>query len=120
MLLGIGFQVAFPYMLIYVNHTIGVTKSQYAVIGGAVIVGSALLAIPLGNLADRVNRRIMLAISIISTCIGCFLFIGEVYAPAGSGWFDLASFQYGCGNCFEFLIKELLPVDSRDAFWVCE
>ena len=117
MLLGIGFQVAFPYMLIYVNHTIGVTKSQYAVIGGAVIVGSALLAIPLGNLADRMNRKIMLATSIISTCIGCFLFSlvksMPLLALAGLIW---QAANMGAGIVSNSWIKDLLPVDSRGRF----
>ena len=44
---GIGFQVAFPYMIIYINNFIGVSKTEYAIVGGAVIIGSAIAAIPL-------------------------------------------------------------------------
>ena len=51
MLLGIGFQVAFPYMIVYINNYIGVSKTEYAIVGGAVIIGSAIAAIPLGILA---------------------------------------------------------------------
>ncbi len=117
MLLGIGFQVAFPYMVIYINHTIGFTKTQYAVIGGAVIIGSALLAIPLGNLADRVNRKAMLAISIVSTCIGCFLFSlvesMPLLALAGLVW---QAANMAAGIVSNSWIKDLLPEDSRGRF----
>lgn len=117
MLLGIGFQVAFPYMLIYINHTIGVTKTQYSIIGGAVIVGSALLAIPLGNLADRVNRKVMLTISIVTTCVGCFLFSlvesMPLLALAGFIW---QAANMAAGIVSTSWIKDLLPEDSRGRF----
>ncbi|MEL7625530.1 MAG: MFS transporter [Anaerolineaceae bacterium] len=117
MLLGIGFQVAFPYMLIYVNNTIGVTKSQFAIIGGGVIIGSGLLAIPLGNLADRVNRKAMLAISIILTSLGCFLFSldGSIPILALTGLLWQAA-NMSAGIVANSWIKELLPEDSHGRF----
>ncbi len=45
---GIGFQVSFPYLIIYVTDTLEMPISSYMVIGGAMLVGSAVLAIPFG------------------------------------------------------------------------
>jgi len=117
MLLGIGFQVAFPYMLIYINHTIGVTKSQYSVIGGAVIIGSALLAIPLGILADRINKKLMLALAILLTCLGCFGFSLVKSVP----FLALAGLIWQASNMAAAIastswLKELLPEQSRGRF----
>ena len=117
MLLGVGFQVGFPYMLIYVNHTIGVSKSEFAIVGGAVIIGSALLAIPLGVLADKVNKKLMLAVSIVLTSLGCFLFslaksvpmlaVGALIWQASNMSAAIASASW---------LKELLPEESRGRF----
>lgn len=117
MLLGIGFQVAFPYMLIYINHTIGVSKSEYALIGGAVIVGSAILAIPMGILADKLSKKLILAIAVIATCLGCFFFslVQSVVLLA------LAGLHWQAGNMTASIastawLKDLLPEQSRGRF----
>jgi len=117
LLLGIGFQVAFPYMIIYINHTIGVTKTQYSLIGGVVIIGSALLAVPLGYLTDRVNRKVMLAVSVVITSLGCFMFSLVESLPllalAGLLW---QAANMTAGIVANSWVKELLPVESRGRF----
>lgn len=117
MLLGIGFQVAFPYMISYIQHYIGVSKGQYTIIGGAVIVGSAILAIPLGYLADKWNKRLMLALSIILSCAGCALFSQTLSFPLlalfGLLWQAL---NMGAAIASMSWLKELLPEESRGRF----
>lgn len=118
MLLGIGFQVAFPYMIIYINNYIGVSKTEYAVIGGAVIVGSAIAAIPLGILADKINKRLMMAVSIVLTCLGCFAFslVGSsipLLALAGLAW---QMFNMAAAIAATAWLKDLLPEESRGRF----
>ena len=117
MLLGIGFQVAFPYMLIYINHTIGVNKTEYAIIGGAVIVGSAILAVPLGILADKVNKKIMLALAIVLTSLGCFLFslADSIVFLAAAGLIWQAS-NMAASIASTAWLKDLLPEESRGRF----
>ncbi len=117
MLLGIGFQVAFPYMIIYINNFIGVSKTEYAIIGGAVIIGSAIAAIPLGILADKINKRLMMALSILLTCLGCFTFSFvrslPLLALAGLVW---QMFNMSASIAAMSWLKDLLPEESRGRF----
>lgn len=117
MLLGVGFQVGFPYMIIYINHTIGVSKSEFAIVGGAVIIGSALLAIPLGVLADQINKKLMLAASIVLTSLGCFLFSLAKSIPllALTGLVWQAS-NMAAAIASTAWLKDLLPRESRGRF----
>ena len=48
MLTAIGMQVSFPYLIIYLNNYVGVTKTEFSIIGGAVMVGSAIFSVPFG------------------------------------------------------------------------
>ena len=117
MLLGVGFQVAFPYMIIYINNFIGVSKTEYAIVGGAVIIGSAIAAIPLGILADKINKRLMMAISIVLTCLGCFAFSLvhsiPLLALAGLVW---QMFNMSASIAAMSWLKDLLPEESRGRF----
>ncbi|HOZ38923.1 MAG TPA: MFS transporter [Anaerolineaceae bacterium] len=117
MLLGVGFQVAFPYMIIYINNFIGVSKTEYAIVGGAVIIGSAIAAIPLGILADKINKRLMMASSIMLTCLGCFAFSFvrsiPLLALAGLVW---QMFNMSASIAAMSWLKELLPAASRGRF----
>lgn len=117
MLLGIGFQVAFPYMIVYINNYIGVSKAEYAIVGGAVIVGSAIAAIPLGNLADRINKRLMMAVSIVLTCLGCFAFslVRNIPLLALTGLF-WQMFNMSASIAAMSWLKDLLPEESRGRF----
>ena len=117
MLLGVGFQVAFPYMIIYINNFIGVSKTEYAIVGGAVIIGSAIAAIPLRILADKINKRLMMAISILLTCLGCFAFSLvrsiPLLALAGLVW---QMFNMSASIAAMSWLKDLLPEQSRGRF----
>lgn len=117
MLLGVGFQVAFPYMIIYINNYIGVSKTEYAIVGGAVIIGSAIAAIPLGILADKINKRFMMAISILLTCLGCYAFSLvrgiPLLALAGLAW---QMFSMSASIAAMSWLKDLLPEESRGRF----
>jgi MFS family permease len=117
MISSIGMQVSFPYMIVYLENYVGVTKTEFSVIGGAVMVGSALLAIPFGILADKWNKRNMMAIAIIMSSLGGILLshvktlpllaltglLWQAFAVAGS----IASVAW---------LKDLLPEQNRGKF----
>ena len=73
MISNIGMQVSMPYLIIYLENYIGVTKTEFSIIGGAVMLGSALFAIPFGILADRWNKRVMSAVAITVSSLGGIL-----------------------------------------------
>ena len=117
MVTGIGMQVAFPYLIIYLNHNLGVTKTQYSIIGGAILILSGALSIPLGLLADRWNKRAMLALAIVVSSLGCFLF-GQfrsipLLAFAGVLW---QAFYVAISIASVAWLKDLLPEQSRGRF----
>jgi MFS family permease len=117
MISSIGMEVAFPYLIVYLENYIGITKSEFSIIGGAVMVGSAILAIPFGVLADRWNKQKMIAVAIVTSSIGGILLsfartipllaltglIWQAFALAGS----IASVAW---------LKDLLPEESRGRF----
>lgn len=114
---GIGFQVSFPYLLIYVTNTLAMPLSSYSVIGGAMLVGSAVLAIPLGFLAEKINRKWLAVASLALSGLGYFLFSQTtqlaLLALFGVLWL-------GMNTAFAIVsmawLKDLLPVESRGRF----
>ncbi|MEA4812536.1 MAG: MFS transporter [Anaerolineaceae bacterium] len=117
MVTGIGMQVAFPYLIIYLNHYLGVSKTQYSIIGGAILIISGAFSIPFGLLADRWNKKMMLALAIIVSSLGCFLF-GQsrsipLLALAGVLW---QAFSVAISIASVSWLKDLLPEESRGRF----
>jgi MFS family permease len=117
MISSIGMQVSFPYLIIYLNNYIGVTKSEFSVIGGAVMVGSAVLAIPFGLLADRFNKRLMMAIAVVISSLGGFLLslvnTLPLLALTGLLW---QAFAVACSVASVAWLKDLLPEQNRGKF----
>ncbi|MGD0707134.1 MAG: MFS transporter [Anaerolineaceae bacterium] len=117
MISSIGMQVSFPYLIVYLENYIGITKSQFSIIGGAVMVGSAALAIPFGILADRWNKRVMIAIATIISSIGGIL-LSLVYsipllALTGLLW---QAFSVAGSIASVAWLKDLLPEQNRGKF----
>jgi MFS family permease len=117
MISSIGMNVSFPYMIVYLENYVGITKSEFSIIGGAVMVGSAILAIPFGMLADRWNKRLMIGVATIISGVGGILLslmstipmlaisglLWQAFALAGS----IASVAW---------LKDLLPEQNRGKF----
>lgn len=117
MISSIGMQVSFPYLIIYLENYIGVTKTEFSIIGGAVMLGSAALAIPFGILADRWSKRRMIQIAVAASSLGGVLLslvkslpmlaltglLWQAFAVAGS----IASVAW---------LKDLLPEENRGKF----
>ena len=117
MVTSIGMQVSFPYLIVYLNNYIGVTKSEFSVIGGAVMLGSAIVAIPFGILADRWNKRWMLAIAlVISSLGGVLLSLVKALPLLALTGFLWQAFSVAVSVASVAWLKDLLPEQNRGKF----
>lgn len=117
MIVSIGMQVSFPYMIVYLENYVGVSKTEFSIIGGAVMLGSAVLAIPFGILADRWNKRVMIAIAVVLSSLGGILLslvsTLPLLALTGLMW---QAFSVASGVASVAWLKDLLPQESRGKF----
>lgn len=117
MVSSIGMQVSFPYLIIYLENFIGISKTQFSIIGGAVMVGSALFAIPFELLADRWDKRRMIMAAITGSAIGgiALSFARAIPALALTGlvWQALSM---AAGIAAVAWLKDLLPEQNRGKF----
>jgi MFS family permease len=117
MIVSIAFYVGFPYLIIYVENFLGFTKSEFSIIGGAVVLGSALLAFPAGLLADRWDRRKMIIVMTILGSIGAFLFsLATGIAVVTAAAFIWQAFTMATTVASGAWLKDLLPEESRGRF----
>ena len=114
---NIGMQVSMPYLIVYLENYVGVSKTEFSIIGGAVMLGSALFAIPFGILADRWNKRVMSAVAILASSLGGILLSLMSSLPllalTGLVW---QTFSTASGIASVAWLKDLLPVQNRGKF----
>ena len=117
MLSSIGMQVSLPYLIIYLENYIGVTKTEFSIIGGAVMLGSAVFAIPFGLLADKWNKRNMIFFATIVSSLGGILLSLvnslSLLALTGLLW---QAFSVAMGIASVAWLKDLLPEQNRGKF----
>ena len=117
MISSIGMQVSFPYLIIYLENFIGISKTQFSIVGGAVMLGSAIFAIPFGLLADRWDKRKMMMAAIVGSAIGgialSFARAIPALALAGLMWQALSM---ASGIAAVAWLKDLLPEENRGKF----
>jgi len=112
MLTAIGMQVSFPYLIVYLNNYVGVTKTEFSIIGAAVMVGSAVFAIPFGILADRWDKRPMIAFATVTSSVGGILLslVSSLPLLAFSG-FLWQAFSMCASIAAVAWLKDMLPED---------
>lgn len=117
MISSIGMQVSLPYLIVYLENFVGVTKTEFSIIGGAVMLGSAVFAIPFGILADRWNKQRMISIAIVISSVGGILLSLVRSLPmlslAGLIW---QAFFVAGGIASVAWLKDLLPEENRGKF----
>lgn len=117
MISSIGMNVSFPYLIIYLENYLGISKTEFSIIGGSVMFGSALLAIPFGILADRWNKRGMIAVAVIASSAGGILLSLVSSLPllalTGLIW---QAFAVASSVASVAWLKDLLPEQKRGQF----
>lgn len=117
MITSIGMQVSFPYMIVYLENYVGVSKGEFSIIGGAVMLGSAVLSIPFGILADRWRKRPMIGIAVVMSSLGGGL-LSLVRSLPLLALFGLVwqAFSVAGGIASVAWLKDLLPQEGRGKF----
>jgi MFS family permease len=117
MVSSIASQVSMPYLIIYLENYVGLTKSQFSLVGSVVLLGSALLSIPFGFLADKMSRRVLIFIAIIVGSIGniAFSLVESLPMLMLTGFFSFAIPTAGTIATIAWL-KDLLPEEDRGKF----
>ncbi len=117
MIANIGSQVAMPYLIVYLNNYIGMSKGDFSIVGGAVMLGSAILAIPFGLLADRWDRRKMIMLCTAVGAVGGIIFsLLETLFPIALAGLVWQAFGMAAGVAAVAWLKDLLPEESRGRF----
>jgi len=70
---GIASQIYFPYLFIYFEHYLGLTKSQISIIGGLIIGGSTIAIVLIGFISHKFNRKSALILGTITAAILLFI-----------------------------------------------
>jgi len=118
MINSIGFQVFFPYLIVFLQDYKGFTLSQYSIIGGVVMLGSAAVAIPFGILADRWNKRTMIALATIVGSVGGVVFslVNGLPLITIAGFLTFPFLAAGIPIASMAWLKDLLPEQNRGKF----
>ncbi len=66
---GIGMQIYFPYLFIYLEHNLGFSKTMISVAGAIIILSGTIIAIIVGMISHKFNRKSALIVLLIISAI---------------------------------------------------
>jgi MFS family permease len=117
MISSIGMQVAMPYLIVYLENFVGVTKTEFSIIGGSVMLGSAVFSIPFGIMADHWNKKLMMSLAIVASSLGGIVLslvrTLSMLALTGLVW---QAFSVAGAIASVAWLKDLLPEENRGKF----
>jgi MFS family permease len=117
MLWGIGFQVFFPFTVIYLQYHIGLSIVMASIVVFIALLVSIILAFPVGILIDKFGRKKITIISVVFESISLILFslvmdITLIIVFGACYVFFYTVFTIGAGTW----IKDLYPEEKRGQF----
>lgn len=115
---GVSQNIFFPYLLIYINHYLGISNTQSSlIIFLAILIGGIGAAYPLGLLVDKWGRSKVTLLAIIAEAIGLFAFSLARSTPmlilTGILWLAPISAWTIATSAWT---KDLFPEDKRGQF----
>jgi MFS family permease len=117
-LFGLGQNIFFPYLLVYLEHYIQLDALQYSIlVGVAILVGGILAAFPIGVLVDRWGRYPVAVLAVILEAVGLVAFslsgnfillllTGILWLAPNAAW-TIAALTWS---------KDLFPDENRGLF----
>jgi MFS family permease len=115
---GVAQNIFFPYLLIYINHFLGIPNMQASlIIFLAILIGGIGAAYPLGLLVDKWGRSKVTLLAVFAEAIGLFLFSLARTTPllilTGILWLAPISAWTIATSAWT---KDLFPEDKRGQF----
>ncbi|WP_457557963.1 MFS transporter [Candidatus Harpocratesius sp.] len=116
-LINIGGQVSAPYLFVYLENYLGFSKGDVSIVGGVVILISAIASVIYGLISHRMPRDFVLLITILSNSILSLLFalIKEII-PIILLYSVILSLQMINSIVLESWIQDLYPPSDRGKF----
>ncbi len=117
-LFGLGQNVFFPYLLVYLEHYVHLEALQYSIlVGGAILIGGIGAAYPLGILVDKWGRYPVAMLAVILEAVGLVAFsltnnfvllmvTGILWLAPMAAW-TIAALTWS---------KDLFPAESRGLY----
>jgi len=114
---GIGFNVFFPFIVIYLQHYIGLSIAMASLLVFICLLVSMILAVPVGLLIDKFGRKKITIIAVICETISLLLFSLFtnliILIIFGICWvFFYTMFTIGSGTW----VRDLYPDEKRGQF----
>ncbi|MHA1585640.1 MAG: MFS transporter, partial [Promethearchaeota archaeon] len=66
---GIGNQIYFPYLFIYMEYNLGFSDTMIGVVGASVILFAAIVSIIIGMISHKFNRKPQLVLMVLGTSL---------------------------------------------------
>lgn len=113
---SIGLQISYPYEVIYLNHTVGLSKATVGIITALVAPVLLLCALPIGRLTDRGHGFAVAAVGYPVAALG---FIG-FSLTSDVVWLGIFAVLKSIGFLMNIVFltwhRNLLPPDARGSY----
>ncbi|MFV0427430.1 MAG: MFS transporter [Beutenbergiaceae bacterium] len=113
---SIGLQISYPYEVIYLNHTVGLSKGTVGVITALVAPVLLLFALPIGRLTDRGHGFAVALVGYPVAALGFVAFSLTSHVVWLGVFAVLKSIGFLMNIVFLTWHRNLLPPESRGAY----